>query len=142
MLHVLIMADSMLNKTKYLSFKSRNTANEILYKQFRGQRDHQKQIHIQILICLCNFQVSHRGRVVHCTWNQIKRGAREPSDLLLLNLVQLLLSQKELTSFLFSCMLSSLLNTASGIKCFPVDNAGVTSEKRAHSVNTKGGRQF
>lgn len=70
------------------------------------------------------------------------RGATEPFESLLLKLVQLLLSQKKLTSFLFSCVLTSLLNTASGIKCFPIDNAGVTSEKRAHSVNTKGGSQF
>lgn len=29
MLYVLIMADTMLNKTKHLSFQSRNTANQI-----------------------------------------------------------------------------------------------------------------
>lgn len=71
-----------------------------------------------------------------------EEGSREPSDVLLFKLVQLLLSEKELTSFLFTCMLTSLLNTTSGIKCFPIDNAGVTSETRAHSVNTKGGSQF
>ena len=70
------------------------------------------------------------------------REVHRTTDTLLLKLVQLLLAQKELTSFLFTCMLTDLLNTASGIKCFPIDNAGVTSEKRAHSVNTKGGSQF
>ena len=70
------------------------------------------------------------------------REVHRTPDMLLLKLVQLLLAQKELTSFLFTCMLTGLLNTASGIKCFPIDNAGVTSEKRAHSVNTKGGSQF
>lgn len=62
--------------------------------------------------------------------------------MLLLKLVPLLLWQKELTSFLFTRKLTSLLNTALRINWFPTDNAGVTSEKRAHSVNTKGGSQF
>lgn len=62
--------------------------------------------------------------------------------MLLLKWVPLLLLQKELTSFLLTRMLASLLNTTSGINWFPIDNAGVTSEKRAHSVNTKDGSQF
>lgn len=90
----------------------------------------------------CDFQGVGGGKVAQSEWDQ-KRAPPQPRLRSDLKLVRRLLSPRELTSLLsITCMLAGLLDAASGIKCFPADNAGVTSEERAHSVSAGGGSQF
>lgn len=123
-------------------FAGETQANQIMDRAiYKGQWEHCNYIYIQTSSFM-QFQVLCSGWMVHCNWNQMKRGPQNPLICSYLKWVQLPLSQKEPTPLLLTCTLTSFPNAASEIKCFPVDNAGVTSEKRAHSVNTKGGSQF